>query len=63
MKKEKSIVSGQKIKTERIGKDEWIYNIQCCDCGLVHLFIFMKDGKRLKIKAYRDDYKTKKTRG
>jgi hypothetical protein len=54
--------SGEPDLIEPINRGEWVYNIECCDCGAVHFFIFTKLKKRLQIKGFRDDYATEKAR-
>lgn len=40
-----------------------IYHIACCDCGLVHDFVFIsEDGKPIGIAARRNKKETKKRR-
>ena len=62
MSKIKTFMSGEPMRTEYIGRNEWIYNIECCDCGLRHFFILTKEKKNLFIKGFRDDYATRLAR-
>ncbi len=62
MSKIKTPLSGEPMETGYIGRGEWIYNVECCDCGLRHFFIFTKDKKKLTIRAYRDEYETRLAR-
>ena len=55
----KSVMNGEPMICERIGKDEWFSNLQCCDCGLQHLFMFYRYKQQLIMVSYRDDYVTK----
>lgn len=54
----------KKHGVDESGFTEWIYpsmekyKASCCDCGLVHEFIFSIDEKRIKFKVRRDNRAT-----
>ena len=51
----------QELKPHKHGT--WYYDIECCDCSLIHhLLIQHLKKETLTIKAYRDVFKTKKAR-
>jgi hypothetical protein len=58
-KRKKSVISGEPMKSQNIGKNQWLYNLECCDCGLQHLFIFEKHKNKLLLFAYKDEFETK----
>ena len=55
-------LNGEPGLLQNIGKNQWAYNEQCCDCGLNHHFHFWIYKGELWCKAYRDDYATYVTR-
>ena len=52
----------------RVTDGEWIqpvrrgYQLECCDCGLVHIVNFRLHRKRIQFQAFRDARKTAATR-
>ena len=54
----KEYANGEPFKMQRIAENEWMYSIECCDCGLQHLFFYWKKGKMLFGKPFRDDFAT-----
>ena len=56
--KHETVVDGEPIYPKYVGNNEWIYNLECCDCGLSHFFLFAKKGKTLRLRAFRDTYST-----
>ena len=52
----------------KVSDGEWVqpkrrgYQLECCDCGLVHLLNFRIEGDRVQFQAFRDEMKTAATR-
>lgn len=55
------ISAGERVFPARSG-----YRMACCDCGLVHLLKFelvkVGNGRKIALRAWRDDYETKQNR-
>ena len=51
------VESGEWVQPKRRG-----YELQCCDCGLVHRFNFRLWNNRIQLQAFREERKTAATR-
>jgi len=38
------------------------FRLECCDCGLTHLFTIEKERSKIRLTVFRDDASTDKTR-
>jgi hypothetical protein len=59
---------GTRLKYQKRVDGEWIkpkgafHFIRCCDCSLVHLFEFRRNGSRVKFRAWRQTRRTSSAR-
>ena len=59
----KTLLNGESTKLKPHKHGTWLWNFECCDCSLTHLFLIEHLGKdELTVKAYRDEYYTEKAR-
>lgn len=62
-----TVVNGQPVLARKVqsnfkGLKIWTEDHMCCDCKLVHHFIYMIEDGNLYVAAYRNNWLTKKER-